>query len=161
MKKVISMMLVIGMTMCFGGCGDATSDSMADIYYDSERLGSYYSSYKMSDFSQEMDGNGISGNYENLNGMVLLWNYEPEEDIALDVKYYMKVLQGKVKLIMVDSDGGMVTIAELSNGVTADMMKTYSFSMHDGLYCLKLVGTDDAVVDFEIQVDEGAFVGAN
>lgn len=154
-------MLVIGMMLCFCGCGDATSDSMAEIYYDNEKLGSYYSKYEMSDSTQEIDGRQITGTYENLNGMVLLWNYEPSEDIALDVKYWVKVSQGKVKLIMVDSNGGMVTIDELSNCVTADMMKTQSFSMHDGLYCLKLVGTEDAVVDFEIQVDEGAFIGAN
>lgn len=160
MKKVISIMLVIGMMMCFGGCGDATSDSMADIYYDNAKLGSYYSSYKMSDFTQEVDGNQISGTYKNLNGMVLLWNYEVEEDIALDVNYSMKVSKGKVKLVMVDPDGTVVTIEELSNGVTADVMKTQSFSLHKGLYRVKIVGTEDAIVDFEVEIAGGAFYGA-
>lgn len=159
MKKVISIMLVIGMMMCFGGCGSAASDSMADIYYNNEKLGNYYSSYKMSDFTQETGNNRISGTYENLNGMVLLWNYEPEEDIALDVNYIMKVSQGKVKLIMADSDGTITTIAELSNGVTADVMKTQSFFLHAGFYCLKLVGTDNAVVDFQIAINDGSFIG--
>ena len=158
-KKVISIMLVIGMMMCFGGCGGAASDSMSDIYYDNEKLGSYYSSYKMSDFTQEIEGSQISGTYEKLNGMVLLWNYEVEEDIALDVNYSMKVSQGKAKLVMIDPDGAVVTIAELSNGVTADVMKTQSFSMHDGLYRLKLVGTDNAVVDFAVEIAGGAFYG--
>lgn len=159
MKKVISIMLVIGMMMGLGGCDDSSPDSMANIYYDNEKLGSYYSSYNVSDSTQTMEGNQLSGTYENLNGMVLLWNYEPEEDIVLDVNYNIKVSQGKVKLIMVGSDGTIVTIAELSNGVTADVMKTQTFSLHDGLYCLKLVGTENAVADFRIAINSGSFIG--
>lgn len=159
MKRMMSIMLVIGMMMCFGGCSNASSDSMADIYYDNEKLGSYYSSYQMSDFTQEVDGNRISGIYKNLNGMVMLWNYEVEEDIALDVNYSMKVSQGKVKLVIVDPDGNVVTIAELSNGVTGDMMKTQSFSLHEGLYRVKLVGTENATVDFELEIAGGDFYG--
>lgn len=158
MKRMVSILLVIGMMLCLGGC--ASSDSMADIYYDDERLSSYYSSYELSELTQEIDGNTISGTYEKLNGMVMLWNYEVEGDIALDVNYRIEVSQGKVKLIMVDPDGAICTITELSNSVTGDMMETQSFSMHKGLYRLKLVGTDDAVVDFEVMVDGGALIGA-
>lgn len=162
MKKAVKViLLVMGMVLYFTGCGETASDSMAEIYYDQEKLGSYYSSYKMAEAAEEQSGNQMTGTYRGLNGMVLLWNYEPDTDVALDVSYNLHVTKGKVKLIMVGSDGTIVTIAELSGGVTSDVLKTQSFSLHDGLYCLKLVGTEEAVVDFQVQINEGSFIGTN
>ncbi len=160
MKKVISILLVIGMAICFGGCSEDSSDSMADIYYDDEKLGGYYSSYEMSDYTQEIDGSCILGSYEKLNGMVLLWNYDAEEATALDINYKLKVSHGKGKLIMVDPDGVNTVIEELENNITADTRKTQSFSLQEGLYRVFLVGTEDAAAEVEVEVAVGDFYGA-
>lgn len=160
MKRMISAMLVAGMLLWSAGCGGVSSDTMADIYYDAKQLGSYYSNYELSGSTQSIGEDTIFGTYKGLNGMVMLWNYEAPGDIALDIDYKFQVLHGKVKLVMVDPEGQIHTIEELSGGATSDGMKTESFSMYDGLYRLKLVGTDDAEVEFAVEIDEGDFIGA-
>ena len=159
-KKMISTALGMGLLLCASACGSPPQEPMEAIYTDEDQLGSYYSSYELSDLTQEITDGGISGVYEDLNGMVMLWNYEVPKETALDIHYKMRVTSGRAKLIMVDPEGGITTIAEISGGVTADALKAQSFSMHPGLYRLKLVGMDDADAEVEIEVEEGAFIGA-
>lgn len=161
-KKMISVMLVVGMMLCLGGCNETTSNPMADMYYDDEQLGSYYSDYEMTECTQQIFGDRISGTYRGFNGMVALWIYEDDGGFPVDVKYSMNVLQGKVKLILYYTDGrsaSVETIEEFNENYVSDKMVASPIVLRDGLSCVKLVGTDDAEVTFEIEIKNGSFIG--
>lgn len=163
MKKVISVMLVIGMVLCFGGCNEAASNPMADMYYDNEQLSNYYSEYEMTECTQQISGDRISGTYRGLNGMVALWIYEDDGGFPVDVKHFINVTHGKVKLILYFTDGKTVsveTIEEFNNNYVSDEMESSPIVLKKGLSCIKLVGTDDAEVAFEIEIKNGSFIGA-
>lgn len=159
MKKAIDGMLVVVMMLCFLGCGNDTSKSLAQIYHDNGQIGNAYSNYNMENFKQETSDSKISGSYSDFVGMVMLWTYEVDEDIALDVNYSIKVTEGRVKLVMVNPAGEVYTIAEFTNGNALDKIQTQTFSLHDGMYRLKLVGIENADVDFLIEVKGGDFIG--
>lgn len=164
MKKVISVMLVIGMMVCFCGCGGTTSDSVADIYYMDEKLANYYSNYTMSDSWEEIDGNNISGKYSDFNGMVALWMYEDEGGFPVDIDYSIKVAGGKAKLILYYTDGKVVSVDILKEYANYDISgeeETSTIVLQKGLSCIKLVGTEDADVEFDISVNIGSFIGLN
>lgn len=163
MKKMISVMLVIGMMLCFAGCGDSTSDSVADIYYNDERLSNYYNNYSMSDCSELIDTNTISGSYQDFNGMVILWMYEDDGGFAVDINHLIRVTDGKVKLVLYYTDGTVVsvdTIEEFTSHNAYDTMQTATIVLDKGLSCVKLVGTENADVTFEINIKGGSFIGA-
>lgn len=163
MKKMISIILVIGMMLCLGGCSEAASNPMADMYYDNEQLANYYSNYEMAECTQQISGDRISGTYRGFNGMVTLWIYEDDGGFPLDVNHCIKVADGKVKLVLYYTDGRTVsveTIEEFSKNYVSDEMVSSPIVLRDGLSCLKIVGTDDAEVTFEIEIKNGSFIGA-
>ena len=63
-KKMISTALVMGLLLCVSACGGPPQEPMEAIYTDEKQLGSYYSSYELSDLTQEITDSGISGVYE-------------------------------------------------------------------------------------------------
>ena len=71
---------------------------MEAIYTDEKQLGSYYSSYELSDLTQEITDNGISGVYEDLNGMVMLWTMRFRRSLLWIFTMNMRVLSGRAKL---------------------------------------------------------------
>ena len=79
----------------------------------------------------------------------------------MDIHYEYAGAKRQGEAYMVDPEGEITTIAELSGGVTADALKAQSFSMHPGLYCLKLVGMDDAEAEVEIEVRRAALFTPN
>lgn len=162
MKKMISVMLVIGTMLCFCGCNDTASNPMADVYYDNEQLGSYYSSYEMTECTQKISDDRISGTYRGFNGMVALWIYEDDGGFPVDVKHCINVANGKVKLILYYTDGKTIsveTIEEFSKNYASDEMESSPIVLKKGLSCIKLVGTDDAEVTFEVEIKNGSFIG--
>lgn len=161
-RKMISVMLVIGMMLCFGGCSDTASGTKADIYDKDERLANYYSDYEMTEYTQQILGDKISGTYHGFNGMAALWIYEDDGGFPIDVKHRMHVSAGKVKLILYYTDGNVITvetIEEFGQNYVADEPETSTIALKKGLSCIKLVGTDNADVTFEIEIKNGSFIG--
>lgn len=162
MKKVISVMLVIGMMLCTCSCGDGVSDPMADIYYSEERQSNYYSNYNMSNCWEIKEDNSISGGYDNFNGMVTLWFYEDEGGFPVDINYCMKVSQGKAKIIMYYTDGVNTSIDIIDEITTYNVVgesQTLTVVLQKGLSCIKIVGMDDADVEYELRINNGSFIG--
>lgn len=162
MKKVISVMLVIGMMLCVCSCGDEVSDPMADIYYSEEKQSNYYSNYDMSDCWEIKEEHGISGGYDNFNGMVTLWFYEDDGGFPIDINYVMKVSQGKAKFIMYHTDGVNTSIDIIDEMTTVNVVgenHTLTVGLQEGLSCIKIVGMDDADLEYELRINNGSFIG--
>lgn len=162
MKKMISVILVIGMMLCLGGCSENASNPMADMYYNNEQLANYYSSYEMTECTQQISGDRISGIYRGFNGMVTIWIYEDDGGFPVDVNHCINVTNGKVKLILYYTDGKTIsveTIEEFGKNYVSDEMDSSPIMLKKGLSCIKLVGTDDAEVTFEIEIKNGSFIG--
>lgn len=137
----------------------AEEDGMAQIYDDPEKLANNFSSYRMEDAEQTVDGLCMSGTFQKLNGMVLFWTYEPKEDTVADLTFLLKVSAGKVKLILVDGNNRIETITEMTRQEEMEESETVTLSIRAGYNRLKLVGTEDAVVDYEIEMNAGGLIG--
>lgn len=162
MRKMISVILAIGMMLCMSGCNETASNPMKDMYYDNEQLANYYSNYEMAECTQQISGDRIAGTYRGFNGMVALWIYEDEGGFPVDVKHCINVSNGKVKLVLYYTDGRIVSvesIEEFSKNYVSDEMTSSPIVLREGLSCIKLVGTDDAEVTFEIEIKDGSFIG--
>lgn len=158
MRKKISMLLAVLLLICCTGCGAAQTSPSEDIYNDEERLSTLYSSYSMERASQEINGQKMTGEYDTMNGMVMVWTYDAPEDMALDVRYLFHVSEGSVKLVLLDEYGKLSTITELSKPTEMDDYAVAELSLKKGLNWIKIVGTDDAVVEFDMMIYEGSFV---
>ena len=158
LRWVVCAILCILLPVFCSGCGSPSENPMAGIYYDDEKLASNYSSYSLEDAEQVIDGRSMTGTFRGLNGMVMFWTCEPDEDTVADIRYLLRVTGGKVKLIFVDGKNRIETLAELTKHTQMEEAETVTLSVRDGYNRLKLVGTEDAVVSFEISASKSSFI---
>lgn len=156
MRKCLSMLLAV-LLFCSAGCGPSKTDEMRQLYANEEKIATPYSSYVMGSGEQQVNGQGTTGSFEAFNGMVMFWSYYLEQETALDIRYYIRVKQGKVKLVLVDPDFNVITIDEISGQTGMDDTAVQTLLLEEGTTFLKLVGTDDAQVEFEMSIREGDF----
>jgi hypothetical protein len=150
--------LIVAFTVSLFGCGDRSREKMMALYQDEESLQTPYSSYVMESGSSEIDGHCMSGEISGLNGMVLVWWYESDdENTAYSLTYSMHVTAGKAKIILVSPDESIRTIAEYDAYDGAEDVRE-AFSVTDGLSRIKIVGTNDADLTFEISVNGGDLI---
>ncbi len=149
--------LVVSQAAC--GSIPAEEDEMAEIYDNAEKLANNFSSYRMENAEQTIDGMRMSGTFEKLNGMVMFWTYEPAEDTVADIRYLLKVSAGKVKLVLVDGNNRIETVAEMTRQEKMEGSEAVTLSIRAGYNRLKLVGTQDAVVEFDIEMNAGGLIG--
>ncbi len=147
--------------VCQAACGSISpeEDEMAEIYDDVEKLANNFSSYRMEDAEQTIDGMRMNGTFQKLNGMVMFWTYEPKEDTVVDIRYLLKVTFGKVKLILVDGNNRIETVTEMTRQENMEGSRTVTLSIKAGYNRLKLVGTQDAVVEYDIELNAGGLIG--
>lgn len=157
MKRFVGVMLAAVLMFVTASCGQTQTAAMKEIYNSDEKIATPYSSYAMENGEQQVTGQSTSGSFERFNGMVMFWSYYIEQDVAVDVRYYIRVKQGKVKLVLVDPDFQVVTIDEITSQTGMDDEKVQTLLLGEGTTFLKLVGTDDAQVEFQIGIREGDF----
>ncbi len=161
MKKILSalsaVLLPVILTLTAAACGAPEADAVRQIYASDEKIATPYSSYAMSGGEQQINGQSTSGSFEQFNGMVMFWSYYLEQETALDVRYEIRVKQGRVKLVLVDPDFEVITIDEITNQTAADGEEVHTMLLGEGTTFLKLVGTDDAQVEFKVSIREGDF----
>lgn len=143
-------------------CAPDTEDLMQaeSVYENEEKLANPYSSYQMERFEQEIDETSISGTYEGLDGMVLLWTFDAPQDMALDVSYLLSVRGGQAKLVVIDPDDKISTLVEYSSQTITTKPVVETLSIKKGLNRIKLAGAEAADITFEVSIDKGGFVGA-
>lgn len=158
MRKKIRVLFCAWMLVFCMGCQTEQTDPMAAIYNDETKISNPYSYYEIAEAEQEINGQSVTGNFSDMNGMVMLWTYDAGKDTALEVRYFFKVTEGKVKLVLVDPDESVHTIAEFTKQDAMSDYEAEALSIREGLSRIKLVGTKDAVVEFDIQISEGDFI---
>lgn len=158
MKKKISMLLGVLLLLFSMGCGMEQTDPMTTIYSDETQLSNPYSKFDIGEIEQEIDGQSVNGKFEDMEGMVMLWTYDIEKETALELRYFLKVTQGRAKLVWVEPDGTVSTLMEFTKQNTMSDYAVVPLSLKKGLSRLKLVGTEDAVVEFDIHISEGEFI---
>lgn len=158
MRWFLCACLCVFFAVCQTGCGGPPEDETARIYYDEEKLANNFSSYRMEEAEQTIKGMRTTGTFQNLNGMVMFWTYEPDKDTVADIRYLLKVTGGKVKLILVDGNNRIGTITEMTRQDEMEESETVTLSVKAGYNRLKLVGTENAVVEFDIEMNEGSLI---
>ena len=51
-------------------------------------------------------------------GMDTIWNFDTEEDSVIDITYTLHVSSGKIKLVLISSEGEVSIIAECDSELT-------------------------------------------
>lgn len=158
MKKWVSILLAVIVSISIFGCGAESKQEIASVYYDEERLANHFSSFYLGSVHQEISGQTMTGTFDEMEGMVMLWVFEPQEDLALDLTYQLKVKSGKVKLIFVSGDDRVTTITEYFGPNDIEDYKTVALSAKNGYNCVKLVADENASVVYDIRISQGSFI---
>lgn len=146
--------LPLGLT----ACGEPTSEEMARIYDDAEKLANPYNNYKMEGMEQKIDGNRMSGKFDKMEGMIRFWEMDADKEMAVNITYRLKVNAGKAKLVFIYPDDTIETIVEC-NGPSGDYdYVSVGLSLKKGLNRIKLVGGMGTTLEYEVMVSDGSLL---
>lgn len=153
-RIVICIMLALAM-MFQAACGESQTESPAELYNDEKKIANQYNSFYIEGAEQTLDGRSLQASYEKLEGMIILWAYEAGREMPVDVTYYLKVTQGRAKLVYIHPDDTVVTLVECSarSGNTTDTEVV--LSLKKGLNRIKIVADEGTVVEYRLSVPEG------
>ncbi|MGL4737740.1 MAG: hypothetical protein ACRCW2_09840, partial [Cellulosilyticaceae bacterium] len=86
-----------------------------------------------------------------------IWTYEATEDMTLEMTYVLNAIKGNVKLVLINPDGSLTDVIERSDQATFTDYATSTLSIKKGTNRLKLVGSKNCSVEFEITMSCGEF----
>lgn len=67
---------------------------------------------------QTCEDGHLTASVEKMEGMDTIWNFDTEEDIVIDITYTLHVSSGKIKLVLISSEGEVSIIAECDSELT-------------------------------------------
>lgn len=94
---------------------------------------------------------------EKFEGMDTIWNYEATDDMVLEITYLLNAVKGKVKLVLISPDGSLTNVIERSDYGTFTDYATSTIPIKKGTNRLKMVGSKDCSVQFELTIPCGKF----
>lgn len=151
-RKYISILLLVAMLAT--GCSNTYISS---IYNSDIKISSSTNSYNLINATQIIEGDKFTGEVEKFEGMDTIWTYEATEDMALEVTYLLNAMKGKVKLVLISPDGSLTNVIERSDSATFTDYATSTMPIKKGTNRLKMVGSKDCSVQFELTIPCGEF----
>lgn len=91
----------------------------AAVYNDQKLLAGHDSANKMN-YRLSIHDETTTVKCNKMTGADTLWSYNADNDISLNMHYTFQVTNGKAKLILVNSDDTIITLAEQDSAVASD-----------------------------------------
>ena len=93
-----------------------------------------------------MSDNTVSGSAEKLEGMDTIWEFNTDEPTEVNISCNLTVTSGKAKLVYIDPDGTVTTIAECIAGEENEQSVSESIKAEEGENRIRLVGAEDLLL---------------
>lgn len=147
--KVITLFLC---TFLLTGC---TTNPMAAIYNDNDKIASDTNSYNLGDVMQEIKDGTLTAYVERLEGMDTIWSYTSETEQEIDITYHFNVYSGKIKMVLISPNGEVNTIAEYKSEMKEPIQSV--LTIKSGENRIKLVGDLNTKFDIQVSILQGEF----
>lgn len=134
------------------GC---TLNTGARVYDNERALAGKSNSYNLVNYSGSMSDNTVSGSAEKLEGMDTIWEFNTDEPTEVNISCNLTVTSGKAKLVYIDPDGTVTTIAECIAGEENEQSVSESIKAEEGENRMRLVGAEDTSLEYEFTADTG------
>ena len=146
MKKTI-ILVVIGVCMLFTGCNNSFAEKE---YNSSEKIAESEDHYaKKNSVFNPIEG-GYSLKVSEFDGRETLWSKRFDDNKDIEIEIHLSLSEGSAKIVYVDENGEVLTIAECSSETTKEIDVTKTVSFTSGLNRIKIVGKDCADIELEI-----------
>ena len=130
MKKMWAAAAAEGaVAVLISGCALNTG---ARVYDNEKALSGNANSYNLVNYSGSMSDNTVSGSAEKLEGMDTIWEFNTDEPTEVNISCNLTVTPGKAKLVYIDPDGTVTTIAECIAGEENEQSVSESIKAEEG-----------------------------
>lgn len=91
--------------------------------------------------------------------MDTIWTYDENgcEKKKVEFTYFASVYSGKMKIVLIEPDGSLTTIAEITPETEMEDPQTYAIEIKEGLNRIKIVGGKNTKFDIELSASKGKF----
>lgn len=158
-KKVMisAIVLIVIILMLVGYWGlQVVLHPMHQIYTDLRQLASKENVYNLYVQEQSIEDTTYEAKLE-LEGMGMIWKYNAMSDESMDVRYLLKAMQGKVKLILVKGNGQIQTIVEEKGKTNLETTQVIRITLAKGENFIKVVASDHAQIEVKLEAPKGDF----
>lgn len=149
-RKYIGLLVLI--VILGTGC---TNNYIESIYNSDDKISSTTNSFTIVNSTQSIEGEKFVGEAEKFEGMDTIWTYEATEDRELKITYLLNARKGSVKLVLINPDNSLTNIIERSDDATFTDYATSTVQIKKGTNRIKMVGSKDCSVEFEIIIPCG------
>ncbi len=151
--KIKKMFGAIGIAVCLiTGCA---ANPMVAVYDNDQKIASETNTYNLDKVDQTIENGHFVASVEKMEGMDTIWAMDAEKDTALDITYTLNVFSGKMKLVLINSEGEISIIAECDTEMTEPVQST--LNIEKGNNRIKIVADENTKFDIDISISEGDF----
>lgn len=147
-------MIFIVLAMVLVGC---SKNDINFIYNDDKKILSDINISELDVKEQSIKGEEFKAVINKIEGLDIIWTYEADKDMELDMKYLLNVTSGKVKLVLISADNSVTTLIERSQKSELVDYATNVLQIKKGLNTIKIVANDNASFEFNIKIPKGEF----
>ena len=148
MKKklgIIFLCVVILLTGC------ASSDA-SSVYDNDRKIASQSNTYNKVNYEMSENNGTITLSCEVFEGMDTIWSYTASEDMKVNIRYSLKVDNGKAKLVQILPDGALETIVEVTDETEEADKVEKTLQLKKGKNRIKIIGGEDTAVKLELTI---------
>ena len=153
-KKILAFILICVSVVC--GCQNR---AVSAVYDDDSELTADYDTYHMTDFKGSQENGSYKASAREIEGMYTVSNYDSESEEELDITYQISVESGKMKLVLIDPEGELMTLSEVSEESGMEDGRTVNVLLKKGKNRLKIVAGKDTSMNMELTVSKGELSG--
>ncbi|RDU23197.1 hypothetical protein [Anaerosacchariphilus polymeriproducens] len=151
MKKFVGFILIT--MLLLSGC---SSNYIASIYDNNKEIASLNNSFNIYSKKQSINDQHFIGNVK-IEGMDTIWSYAAKENSDIDMTYNLRLVSGKVKLVLISPDNTITTLIECTDQSTLADYATNTLHIKKGKNRIKLVAGKNTELKFDISIPEGKF----
>lgn len=151
-KNILACILICIFAIC--GC---SNQAIEGIYNSDAKIAEDYDTYNLVNYK----GKQVNENYKvsagKIEGMYTVWKCDAGTEKELEITYQVSVDSGKMKLVFIDAEGGLETLAEVSEESETKDGKTVHVVLKEGKNRLKAVALKGTKMDMELTIANGEF----
>lgn len=153
MKKIFVITAALGLILT--GCGNEFAQ---DEYNDSEKIVSSSDRYAKTKSVINTSDIGFTLDIDSFDGRETVWKYNAKSDSELGFSAYLELSGGSAKLVFVDAEKNITTVAEVPENQTGMdpvgvVLKETTVNAKKGTNCFKLVGYGAKDVKAELSTE--------
>ena len=142
-------LLVVSLMM---GC---STNPMIAIYDNEQKIASDTNSYNLDEVEQTLENGHFVASAEKMEGMDTIWTFESEDEKSVDITYSINVTSGKLKMVLINSNGEVHVISECDYEMDEPIQEI--LDVGKGNNRIKIVAGKNTKFDIDISIPEGEF----